>query len=450
VALAYEDNCPAPDPCDIWLRLFDPTGTPRQNQLGHTDADVAVNQASPSTLTLPAVAALPAGNLLSSWVIANPPDLRARALGPDAAGLAAGEFSLLSTTSFDRAPQDSMVATFDRNRYFAIWSQERNLMPLVNEPLYVHGRLINADGTGPGDFVINGPNPGVPDPHANDDHVGPYVAVGPSGVMVAAWTRGAANCSDPSANGSCELRARWFDSGGQFAQQTDVPIAMPASITSIQPAVAAVQDSFLIVWADKVHSGPDTDDFAIVARRYDRGGTALWTAEAVLDTLGTGPQIQPAIAAQSDGRTLVVWTDCSARGEDMEDCGIRGRALLPFGMPVGGDFQINTTYHGRQSAPSVVAVKDDAFFVAFSDDSGTPPDSDGAVRGRFIYPVFDRDDGVVGARCDGDHPCGSGLSCVQRQDGSSLCHVSCQALNQPCETGGVCMQAPGGTSCVYP
>src|SRR5262249_3524592 len=157
------------------------------------------------------------------------------------------------------------------------------------------------------------------------------------------------------------------------------------------------------------------------------------------------------IAAAGSG-LFAVWTDCSNRGTDMDGCGIRGRALRPFGLPVGDDFQVNTTTQGKQDNASVVALAGSTFFTAWTDSGNPPPDTDGSVRGRFITITLDRTDGVVGAVCNADHPCGNNLVCTPHA-ADNFCHVACTQLGQSCDTGGVCLAssgAQGGTSCQYP
>src|SRR5207247_7687264 len=116
------------------------------------------------------------------------------------------------------------------------------------------------------EFQINQNNPPAGMLHANDDHVAPFIAVASDGAFVVTWTRGAELCIDTTTPGPCEVRARWFDSAGNLGPEATIPAL--ASRTSILPVAAATGGGFLFVWADKLSAGPDTDDYAIVARKF--------------------------------------------------------------------------------------------------------------------------------------------------------------------------------------
>jgi hypothetical protein len=452
-AVIYEDTCPQIDRCDIWSRLFDASGAARVNQINQDATDFIVNSSPVNTTTWPSIAQLPDGGLIGGWLILDSTthqttNLFIRVFDRDASPLG-DEQSVLSATPFDRPPDNLMVAALDRSRFLLVWQQERNNMPGVAEPLYIRGRTVNSGGMLLAEFPVNQDNPPAGMPHADDDHILPYAAAAADGSFVVTWIRGSASCLDPSTTGPCEVRARWFDAAGNPGTEATIPAT--ASMTEILPVATSTGDGYLFVWADKLTTGADPDDYAIRARKFDAAGGPNWPSDAVLNTITAGEQVAPAIAANASG-ILAVWTDCSARGVDMDDCGIRGRALRPFGLPVGDDFQVNTTTQGRQDNASVVALNGSSFFVAWTDSGTQPPDIDGSVRGRFITPLLDRNDGVVGARCDVAHPCGSNLLCTPHGP-DTFCHVECTQVGQPCSTGGVCQAAagtPGGMSCQYP
>ena len=450
-AFIYEDTCPQNMRCDIWSRLFDAGGAARTNASNQDATDFIVNSSATGLLSRPTLAAVAGGAIAGGWKLLDAPqDLRIRVFDHDGAGVGLGEQSVLQTTTFDREPDNIMVAALDRSRFLVVWQQERNLTPGVPEPLYIHARVVTTDGNLLGEFQVNTDNPPPGMVHATDDHVAPYAAVAPDGSFLVTWVRGSASCIDVFTAGPCEVRARWFDAAGNLGPEVSVPAVLTP--TSILPSAAWTGNGYLIVWTDKVTTGPDTDGFAILGRAFDGGGNPLWPRHAVLDTLTAGAQSEPAIASASDGSQFVVWTDCSNQGVDTDMCGIRGRALLPFGLPVGDDFQVNTTTPGAQNGPSVVSLAGTTFFAAWTDSGMNPPDTDGAVRGRFVTPAFARNDGVVGASCDAGHPCAGNLVCTPRGSGN-FCHVACTQVGNACDTGGVCMAstgAQGGTSCQYP
>ncbi|MEO8552241.1 MAG: hypothetical protein ABI678_19830 [Kofleriaceae bacterium] len=93
------------------------------------------------------------------------------------------------------------------------------------------------------------------------------------------------------------------------------------------------------------------------------------------------------IATRGDGQTLIVWSQCDdgSAGSCDGRLDVYGSLVAETGAP-GTPFIIPTTTVGSQTDPSVVALQD-AFAVAWTDDSKASVDTDGtAVRARVIYP----------------------------------------------------------------
>src|SRR5262249_52983467 len=77
----YEDTCPQNGRCDIWSRLFDPSGAPRMNKINQDTTDFIVNSSPVGTLTRPSIAGLENGEIIGGWKqLSAPIDLRMRVL----------------------------------------------------------------------------------------------------------------------------------------------------------------------------------------------------------------------------------------------------------------------------------------------------------------------------------------------------------------------------------
>src|SRR5262245_21925284 len=83
---------------------------------------------------------------------------------------------------------------------------------------------------------------------------------------------------------------------------------------------------------------------------------------------GEGFIVGESLATLSDGRFLVTWTTLDAATDSHE---IRGRILNSDGTPVGSDFLINSTTEGYQGDPSVTALEDGRFAVAWLSNEAT-------------------------------------------------------------------------------
>jgi hypothetical protein len=84
-----------------------------------------------------------------------------------------------------------------------------------------------------------------------------------------------------------------------------------------------------------------------------------------------GAQSNPSVAALSDGSFVVAWVEANA---DASGTGVRARVFAPDGT-AGAAFLVNSTEAGAQSAPAVAAHAD-RIAIAFS--------SDASVRARFF------------------------------------------------------------------
>ena len=94
------------------------------------------------------------------------------------------------------------------------------------------------------------------------------------------------------------------------------------------------------------------------------------------------------MAARADGVIMLVWHACAENG-DGNGCGVFGQIVSPTGALVGTAFTVPTTTLLDQVSPSVTALSD-SFVTAWSDSSGTAPDTSGqAVRARIIYVAAD-------------------------------------------------------------
>lgn len=205
---------------------------------------------------------------------------------------------------------------------------------------------------------------------------------------------------------------------------------------------------YAVVWSDSVSTGTDTQGTSIRMRRFDVLGQPLEDPFSV-NTSTAGNQLEPSVATRSDGHLLVVWATDQPTGETPEDPmgGIRARLVLGNGLPVGGDFRLNTTVPNAQMSPCIApkATQTDeppGFIVAFVDTSARGADKDGSgIRGRFYYPgTYSARDQQIGALCEGSGGCGANLYCASTQVGKR-CVSTCQGHDGPCPNGGTCEQA---------
>ena len=209
----------------------------------------------------------------------------------------------------------------------------------------------------------------------------------------------------------------------------------------------------MVTWADAVSTNAG-DGIDIMAVRVGINGTPLEDPFRV-NTSVASDQTQPTVARLPGGNILVVWTTADASQDP--GGGLRGRAILGNGLPVGNDFPVNFRSVQLQHSPALAPVGRDAYVVVFQDDSEAGRDqSDAAIRGRLLYPDYDVANGGVGSKCTiGDaQSCGGGLICqlvsTPSTTGEPRCVNTCVA-NGPCVNGGRCQKLAGQEKylCLY-
>ncbi|MCB1746540.1 MAG: hypothetical protein KDK06_05150, partial [Gammaproteobacteria bacterium] len=130
----------------------------------------------------------------------------------------------------------------------------------------------------------------------------------------------------------------------------------------IEPAMAALSDGgWVTVWRSE---GQDGAVAGVFGQRYDANGVAVGP-EFLVNTNTTNDQYQPAVTGLTGGGFVVTWTDDS--GLDGSGLGIFGQRYDATGAAVGGEFQVNTSSSSTQSESSVAALSDGGFVVAWTD-----------------------------------------------------------------------------------
>jgi hypothetical protein len=280
----------------------------------------------------------------------------------DASGSAAGdEFQV--NENWTSAELFSAVACDDDGRFFAVWKTT-----LVEEGAFVEsifGRRFEADGAPlGGDFALSTTRAGVAAPH---------VAVTPDGGFVAVWA---------AIDETQDVYARRYDAAGD-------PLGPEFRVNSYttgeqdRPRVSSGEDgAFVVVW-DTYGAwwpeAPDLDDTGVFGRRFAGDGTPIGP-EFQINSYTHDFQARPHIAHAESG-FIIVWgslDELQEGGQDGDGAGVFGQVLDFEGERIGSEFQANTYTTNSQGAPTVAALPDGEFVVAWQSD-----EQDGSQMGIF-------------------------------------------------------------------
>jgi hypothetical protein len=126
------------------------------------------------------------------------------------------------------------------------------------------------------------------------------------------------------------------------------------------PRVALLQGGGAVfVW----QGGPSASQH-IYARFLSSSGVWLTTNDIVVNTFTNDSQITPAVATLANGNVIIVWASYNeVNSSSMQD--VYGRIFSPTGTPVTGEFLINQFTSYNQRTPTVAALANGGFVVAW-------------------------------------------------------------------------------------
>lgn len=174
--------------------------------------------------------------------------------------------------------------------------------------------------------------------------------------------------------------ARRFDSagipqGGEFQVNTYTPFAQKV------PAIAAESSgSFVVVWSSGVQDG---SGYGVFGRRYDASGTALGV-EFQVNTYTHGTQQDAAVVLADSGNFVAAWIS-SLDGSNYD---VLGRRFDPVGAPIGAPFLVNTYTTSYQFLPSM-AVDTSGRFTVVWQSMGQDASGWGIFGKSFAAAIFE-------------------------------------------------------------
>lgn len=128
-----------------------------------------------------------------------------------------------------------------------------------------------------------------------------------------------------------------------------------------KPVIALRSDgSAIMVWQELTQEG----DIDIKGITYDVNSGSGVIADRPFEIKKAGDQITPDVTVLSDGNYAVVW---ASNVQDGDGYGIFGQIMDTTGTAVGSEFQVNTVITGNQEFPSIAAASDEGFVVSWAD-----------------------------------------------------------------------------------
>jgi Ca2+-binding RTX toxin-like protein len=149
------------------------------------------------------------------------------------------------------------------------------------------------------------------------------------------------------------------------------------------PALTPLQNGrFVVTWSGQSNA-PNQTGRDVFARIINADGTPAGD-ELVVNTVAAGSQVAATAATLVGGRVVVAWTHPDSTGLN-----INVQIYISDGTPLGGNFPVNTTTAGTQSVPAIAALTNGRFVVAWTDGSGSGDTSGADIRARIFNPGGD-------------------------------------------------------------
>lgn len=126
--------------------------------------------------------------------------------------------------------------------------------------------------------------------------------------------------------------------------------------------------NFVVVWVSNTQDG---SGYGVFGQRYEGSGGPLG-GEFLVNTYTTGYQLSPSVTSDSTGDFVVVWTSGTPDNDAF------GQRFASSGVPLGGEFRVNTYTTNAQYNPSVTSDASGSFVVVW-----TSYTQDGSLSGIF-------------------------------------------------------------------
>ncbi len=144
-----------------------------------------------------------------------------------------------------------------------------------------------------------------------------------------------------------------------------------------EPTVAMdLNGNFVIAWNS---AGQDGSGGGIFARSYSVNGTAL-SGEFQVNSTSVGDQTAPAVSRDSAGHTVITWTSADQDGSGL---GVYAQAYDSAGVSIGGEFLVNVVSSGDQSDSTVAINRTNGEFVIAWASAGQDGSGSGIYARRF-------------------------------------------------------------------
>ena len=186
------------------------------------------------------------------------------------------------------------------------------------------------------------------------------------GGYVVTWS------SDGQDGSGLGVYAQRYDAGG-VAVGSETHVSTFTTGDQKAPTAAGLTGGgYVVAWTS---NGQDGSGYGVYAQRYDASGVAVG-GETRINSYTANDQSMPTVTGLSGGGYVVSWV---SNGQDGGGLGIYAQRYDANGVAQGAETKVNTYFTGQQTAPSIAALANGGYVVAWDSDG-----EDGSSTGIYL------------------------------------------------------------------
>ncbi|HEX8380382.1 MAG TPA: cadherin domain-containing protein [Allosphingosinicella sp.] len=200
----------------------------------------------------------------------------------------------------------------------------------------------------------------------------PQIAVLANGGFAVTWDDSRSTGTDVSGSG---VHLRVYDSAGAPVGG-DVLVNTSTAGNQADPSISALAGGgYVVTWTDRPGQGAS---WVAKAQIFDSAGARVGGEFVVSgSSSGFATVVETSVVTLSNGNFAVAWSESDESGPAH-----RIQIFTPAGVKVGGQIVAPSNAYGTSVGPSLTALSDGGFAVAWSPNN--PPQSDGSGKAIFV------------------------------------------------------------------
>lgn len=325
----------------------------------------------------PTVTTLTNGNFIITW---NDFDLSVKAQLFQSDGSRIGnEFSV--NTELKGYQIDPQITGLKNGGFVVTW-YDTSLTLGDSSSYSIKAQVFNADGTKvSGEFLVN--------TTTKTDQTNARVTGLTNGGFVISWDDKSGLNGDSS---GLSVKAQVFAADATKVNSEFLVNTQTAGDQAYSSITGLTNGSFVVTWTDLSRTLGDSSLESIKAQIFSADGMKIGN-EFLVNTQTSSGQALPKITGLQNGQFVITWVDFSGTLGDPNGASIKAQVFNADGSKVGGEFLVNTNTGNNQNLPSITALSNGGFVVAWGDESHTLGDSsDSSVKAQMFgwgsYPVI--------------------------------------------------------------